>query len=168
VTGTGVIGEVYIPRNSNTPAVCRRILKDWGAHQGRVRCYGDATGGARGTAKVEGSDWELIEKELKPTFKDRLSINIKKHNPKERARINAVNSRLMSANGTVRMMVDGYKAPNVVKDLEGVVLLEGGSGEIDKKKTPLLTHISDAVGYYIEYEFPIAENTFRKVEIGGV
>ena len=33
--------------------------------------------------------------------------------------------------------------------------LSGGSGEIDKKKHPLLSHISDALGYYVEYRFPV-------------
>ena len=57
------------------------------------------------------------------------------------------------------MMVDGKKAPHVAKDLEGVRLLEGGSGEIDKRATPTLTHVSDAVGYYVEKEFPTAKRT---------
>lgn len=168
VTGTGVIGEIHIPRNSNTPAVCKRIEKDWGKHQGPVRCYGDATGGARGTAKVEGSDWDLIEKELRPVFKDRLSFRVKQANPKERARVNAVNSRLKSSTGTIRLMVDGRKAPNVVRDFEGVTLLEGGSGEIDKKATPLLTHLTDSLGYYVEEEFPVFSGQVQKVVIGGV
>lgn len=167
VTGTGVISEVHIPRNSNTPAVCRRIAKDWASHQGAVRCYGDATGGARGSAKVEGSDWELIDKELRPVFKDRLAFRVKDANPKERARVNAVNSRLKSADGTVRLMVDGARAAHVVTDFEGVTLLEGGSGEIDKDETPLLTHLSDAIGYYIEYEFPITGPGLIRGQIGG-
>ena len=175
ITGTGVIGEVHIPRNSNTPAVCRAILanKDgapsiWSKHPGSVRCYGDATGGARGTAKVEGSDWELIEKELRSTFKDRLSFRVKAANPSERARINAVNSRLKSTTGDIRLIVDGAAAPNVVKDFEGVTLLKGGSGEIDKKASPKLTHVSDAIGYYVEYEFPVFSGQVQKVVIGGV
>jgi hypothetical protein len=168
VIGTGVIGEVYIPRNSSTPAVCRRIEKDWGKHRGQVYCYGDATGGARGSAKVEGSDWEIISKELKPVFGERLAFRVKEHNPKERARINAVNTRLKTKNGTIHLMVDGAKAPHVVTDLEGVTLLKGGSGEIDKKKAPMLTHISDAIGYYVEYEFPVMERTMQKVQLGGI
>lgn len=167
VVGTGVIGEVHIPRNSNTPAVCRRLARDWGKHEGPVRCYGDATGGARGSAKVEGSDWELIEKELRPVFKDRFSLRVKDANPKERARVNAVNSRLKSAAGAVRLMVDGARAPHVVTDFEGVTLLEGGSGEIDKDETPLLTHLSDAVGYYLEYEFPVTGPGLIRGQLGG-
>jgi hypothetical protein len=156
VVGTGVIGEVYIPRNSNTPAVCRKIIEDWGQHPGMVTCYGDATGGARGTAKVAGSDWDLIKAELKPTFGARLNFDVPAANPAERSRLNAVNTRLKTANGTIRLMVDAKKAPHVVKDLEGVRLLEGGAGEIDKNADRRLTHISDGLGYYVERKFPVA------------
>lgn len=164
ITGTGVIGEVWIPHNSNTPAVCRRLVQDWGGHRGRVVCYGDATGGSRGSAKVDGSDWELIEKELRPAFGDRLSFRVKPANPAERARINAVNSRLKSATGEIRLMADPARAEHVIRDLEGVVLLKGGSGELDKKATPALTHISDALGYYIEREYPVR----KRYSIGGM
>ena len=152
---THVIGEVWIPRNSTTPAVCRKLIADWGQHSGRVTCYGDATGGAKGTAKVEGSDWDLIEAELRPTFKGQLSFNVSAANPKERARVNAVNSRLQSASGEVRLLVDPGKAPQTARDLDSVVTLKGGAGEIDKDIDSSLTHLSDSIGYYIEKEFPV-------------
>lgn len=155
--GTGVIGEVYIPRNSNTLAVCRKLEADWGQHRGRVICIGDATGGARGSAKVGGSDWDLIRSALLPVFGDRLAVVVPSVNPSVRGRINAMNTRLRAGDGTVRMMVDPARAPHVVKDLEGVRLLTGGAGEIDKKADPMLSHISDALGYLIAKEFPVAE-----------
>lgn len=154
--GTAVIGEVFIPRNSNTPAVCRKLIQDWGGHEGRVVCYGDATGGSRGSAKVAGSDWDLIKAEFRQSpLANKISYEVPSANPAERARVNAVNSRLKSESGDIRLMVDPKTAPHVVKDLEGVVLLKGGSGEIDKKSTPELSHISDALGYYVERRFPI-------------
>lgn len=159
--GTGVIGEVWIPRGSSTPAVCRKIAEDWGQHQGRVFVYGDATGAAGGSAKVSGSDWSLVRQELLPVFGNRLFFKVPTANPRERVRINAVNSRIKSAAGDIRLMVDPVKAPHVVRDLEGVQLLEGGSGEIDKKADPMLTHISDALGYYLVREFPIEHNTAK-------
>lgn len=168
IIGTGVIGEVWIPQNSNTVAVCAKLIKDWGGHQGRIVCYGDSSGGARGSAKVEGSDWELIKRELRAHFRDRISVMVKTANPRERARINAVNTRLKRANGEIWMMVDSAKAPNVVKDFEGVTLLKGGSGEIDKKASPKLTHLTDAIGYRVEYDFPVQENGMQRVEISGV
>lgn len=165
--GTGVIGEVYIERNSNTPAVCRKLIELYGGHRGRIVCYGDATGGSRGSAKVQGSDWDLIKATLNPHFSGRISYNVPNSNPTERSRINAVNSRLLTASKKIRMQVDGRKAPHVVKDLDGVVLLKGGSGEIDKKATPALTHISDALGYYIVKEFPIISNSIQRLELKG-
>lgn len=159
VVGTGVIGEVHIPRNSNTPAVCRKLVADWGSHRGQVRCYGDATGGSRGTAKVSGSDWDLIKTELRPKFGERLSFRVPGANPPERVRINAMNTRLRSGAGVIRLMVDKQKAPNVVRDFEGVRLLEGGSGELDKMADKTLTHLTDGIGYYVEKEHPIIRST---------
>ncbi len=165
--GTGVIGEVHIPRNSNTPAVCRKIIQDWGQHQGRVVCYGDATGGARGTARVNGSDWDLIKKDLAATFGQRLAFKVPPSNPAERSRLNAMNTRLRAGDGAVRLMVDPVRAPHVVKDLEGTRLLKGGSGEIDKKADPMLTHMSDALGYYVAAEFPIVSRSLKTSATAG-
>jgi len=160
---TMVVGEVHIPRNSNTPAVCRKIVQDWGQHRGRVVCYGDATGGARGTSKVSGSDWDIIWVGLKETFRNRLSLNIGKSNPPEKRRVNAVNGRICSHEGKRRLLVDP-SCVRMIEDLDGVVLLAGGSGEIDKRATPKLTHLSDALGYYLAREFPGGEKPRIKKE----
>jgi hypothetical protein len=147
----GLIGEVWIPRNSNTPAVCRKIIADWGEHQGRVLMYGDATGGARGTAKVQGSDWDLVKQDLGRHFGNRLRMMVPKANPRERARINAVCRMLRTADDKVHMIVDPT-CVNTIADFEGTVLLAGGSGELDKKHDPDRTHMTDAIGYYAHIE----------------
>lgn len=154
--GTGVIGEVHIPNNSNTPAVCRKLVQDWGQHEGHIYVYGDATGGSRKTSATEGNDWDLVKRELYGHFgQERVHLRVPRANPSERSRLNSMNSRLLTADGTVHMMVDSVKCPHVVRDMEGVRLLEGGSGEIDKKHDPKLTHLTDALGYYIVKEFPV-------------
>jgi hypothetical protein len=160
--GTAVIGEVWIPRGSSTPAVCRKLIDDWSHHYGRIFVYGDATGAAQGSSRIAGSDWDLARATLIPAFRDQVHFKVPRANPQERVRINAVNTRLLSAAGDIRLMVDPVKAPNVVKDLEGVQLLEGGSGQIDKKADPMRSHISDALGYYVVAEFPIVDR--RMVE----
>ena len=53
---------------------CKKLIADWENHKGRVVCYGDATGGAGGSAKVKGSDWDLIKEELHPVFGQQLYI----------------------------------------------------------------------------------------------
>ena len=81
---------------------------------------------------------------------------MKPSNPAERARVNAMNARTRTMDGVLHLLVDPTHAPHVVRDLEGVRTLKGGSGEIDKKADPKLTHISDALGYYIDFRFPVA------------
>ena len=152
-TGTCVLDEVHIPRNSNTSLVCNRLIDRWGKHKGKVRIYGDATGGAMGTAQTEGSDWEIAEQLLRPHFDIRMRVP--RANPTERSRVNAMNSRMKSTAAEIKLRISRDKAPYLVRDLEGVRLLEGGSGEIDKRFDSDLTHISDALGYYIAAEFPI-------------
>jgi hypothetical protein len=163
--GTAVIGEVYIPKGSNTKFVCNRIIHDWGKHKGLVFLYGDATGGAPGSARVEGSDWDLIRKYLRSTFGENLRFMVPSANPAERARVNAVNSRLLNASEQIHMMVNPKTAPHVVKDLEGVRVVEGGSGEIDKDGDKTLSHISDALGYYIHYKFRSGDNSTQSADI---
>jgi hypothetical protein len=166
-TGTGVIGEVWIEKNSNTPRICERLISQWGEHQGNVLCYGDATGGAEGTAKVAGSDWALIRQYLKPQFGDRLRMKVPPANPLERVRVVAMNSRLLSASGTVRMMVDG-RCSHVVRDFEGVRATEDGAGAIDKRKDPQLSHLTDGIGYYVAAEFPVRPNHLITGRMTGI
>lgn len=153
-TVTVALSEVNIPTDSNTVRVCKKVLETYQYHPGNIICYGDSTGGAKGTAKLRGSDWDIIRQELIPYFGNRLYFNVPKSNPRERQRVNAVNSRLKSATNEVKLLMDkGCK--NLIIDMEGVRVIEGTAGEIDKKSDPKLTHLSDALGYYIFKEYPV-------------
>jgi len=166
VYGTGCIGEVWIPQGSNTVAVTNKLIAGWEKHEGRFVCYGDATGGAKGSASVKGSDWDLIKLALRSRFgAEMVAFNYPRANPAERARVNAVNTRLMNGAGEVHLMVDPTRCPHLVKDFEGVVVLEGGSGELDKTKYPELTHLTDALGYYVAKEFPIVGRVSLNAEM---
>lgn len=167
---SGAIAEVYIPRDSNTERVCKQFLDDFHNHKGDVICYGDSTGGSSGSAKVKGSDWDIVSDILRPVFGTRLSFDVSKKNPPERSRINSFNSRLMSSTGIVRFMVDSLMCRHLMDDLEGVQAKEGSGGEIDKKSNPELTHLSDAVGYYIHRKYPVStiETGMHKRRVSGV
>jgi len=152
---TLIIGEVTIPRASTTKRVCEKLIEKWGSHRGMVYCYGDATGGARGSAKVRGSDWDIIKAMLAPVFKDRLRFRVPRSNPLERVRVNSVNSRFSSATGQVRMYIDPVTAPDHATDFDEVMVEKEGTGAIDKKSNDERTHHSDSVGYYIAKRHPI-------------
>ena len=113
--GTCIIGQVHIPRNSTTPAVCSRLAADWGEHKGRVLVYGDATGGSGGTTSVRGSDWDLVREVLGETF-DNIAFRVPRGNPRERVRVNAVNSRCKNAIGEHRVFVDPVCADKPLDD----------------------------------------------------
>lgn len=150
---TACFDEVYIPTNSTTPRVCEQLVKKYGNHKGKVVCFGDPAGGARGTAKVAGSDWEIIKDILGKVFGNRLSFEVTKAAPSERSRVNAVNSRLKSSTGVVRMLIDPIKAKHTSVDFDTVQT--DSEGYIDKRTNKMLTHLSDGIGYYIHRRFPI-------------
>lgn len=161
---TAVVGEVHIPEDSNTEKVCRKLVEDWGGHRGPVYCYGDASGGARHTSQTEGSDWDLIAGRggiLRRHFGARLRLQVPEANPLVKPRVNALNTRLsvsdLTSPGRVRMLVDPARAHRTCLDLDGVTLVKGGAFEIDKKKCEKagLTHLSDALGYYVHEEHPL-------------
>lgn len=166
---TAVVDEAWIEQDSNTRRVCETIIDRYHAHNADVCVYADASGGAAGSAKVQGSDLDLIDKYLSPVFgpkvlkldgvfsqtiPGRLEMCTPRSNPPVRSRINAVNSRLESADGKVHLLVDP-RCKHTVKDLEGVTW--GTGGDVDKKSSPMLTHISDALGYYVAERWPIRE-----------
>lgn len=153
---TAGIGEVYIPDFSNTERVCDKLIKDWAHHKGRVLLYGDASGGARGSAKVRGSDWDIIRRKLKDVFPGRVKYRVPNANGAVRARVNAVNSRFQTADKKIHFKIDPDACPYMVTDFEGVTVIQGGAGDIDKDADPTLTHMSDGVGYYIIRKHPIA------------
>jgi hypothetical protein len=151
---TNVIGEVWKDDDSTSHWVCSELIKDWGDHRGDVTCFGDASGGAGGSAKVAGSDWEIIEAMLGNVFGDRLAFDIPRRNPSERSRVNAMNSRLRSVgSNAIRMLIDPITCPHLLNDLEQVICNKDGS--VSKPKDSILTHPSDALGYYVVCRHPV-------------
>lgn len=152
------LGEVYVPRSSNTELVATRFVNDWvNRHtRGEVHLYGDASGGNKTSNATTGSDWDIVERVVKNAFgAGRVRKFVKPANPTVRGRINSVNSKACPANGKIGIAIDPRKAPNTLKDFENTTTIEGGSGELDKDKdNGLWTHLTDGYGYYCEFRFP--------------
>lgn len=152
-TITACIGEVFIKRASNTRKVCQQVINDWAdLHDGEVHLYGDPAGGAKTSQGVDGSDWDIIIDSLKPAFGHRLKYYVAKSAPRIRTRVNAVNTRLRTASDEIGLVIDKRACKNTVRDFEGVEA--DASGDIIKTPGSPLTHITDALGYYIHETFP--------------
>jgi hypothetical protein len=147
---TCAIGEIFLEQDSNTEIICDRLIRDWSHHRGPVVLHGDATGGAKVSSGVSGSDWDIINAKLGSKFN--LFDGYPRSNPPIRVRINAVNTRMRSADGHIGCVIDMKACPKLIRDLESVTCDD--RGDIEKNSGSMLTHISDAIGYYITEEHP--------------
>ncbi|MBI5971422.1 MAG: hypothetical protein HY884_09750 [Deltaproteobacteria bacterium] len=139
-----VVDEIVF-QNTNTVEMGKEVLRRWGHPLAGFIVYGDAAGSNRTTAGK--SDYALLQG---LGFKDQ---RIKRANPLVRDRINAVNAMLENTDGAVRL----YHHPGckmLRKDFETVVWRDGG-GEVNKGDVER-THATDALGYFIESEFPLS------------
>lgn len=138
-----VIDEI-VEINTNTEYMAKRLgdLYGYGTY---FLIYGDYSGTFRST-NSRTTDYDII-KQILPNSTIRTQPN-----PSVIDRVNAVNARLCSATGTRRLFINP-KCKTAVKDFEQVIYKEG-KREIDKSNLDL-THISDAIGYYIEYEYSL-------------
>lgn len=121
----------------------RTLLHEAG-YRGPIELYGDATGTAM---KTTGPSDHQVLKQVFPGATWRLPS----HNPHPRDRVAAVNTRCQSADGVRHLLIDP-SCERLIGDLEQVIFAD--NGELDQKSNPLLTHISDAFGYWIHREWP--------------
>lgn len=130
--------------NTNTVEMGRELLRRYKSHAPGFLMYGDAAGSARSTTGK--SDYALL------TELGLVNQRVKAANPAVKDRVNAVNSMLENSEGEVRLTVHP-SCMSLKRDFETVSWKEN-SGEINKSDRRR-THASDAIGYFIEYEFPL-------------
>jgi hypothetical protein len=116
---------------------------------GPIRIYGDATGRA---AKTTGPADHAVIREVFPT----ATWCIKPDNPHVKDRVAAVNARCETMAGARHLSVDP-SCIRLMADLEQVTFDD--NGELDKKTNPMLTHSSDALGYWVHKEWPVKHVT---------
>lgn len=138
--------------SSNTQEVCEEIERKYWRYTNQITIYPDPAGGSRQHARGE-TDLDIFREK---GFK-RLKFH-RKH-PRIIDRVNAVNKMLLTADGDIRMRVDS-SCKNLITSLEQTMYKPGGR-EIDKAMS--VEHITDGLGYFIEFEFPA-----RKVHVAGI
>ena len=129
-----------------TSRICAVIKDKYPNHQYIV--YPDASGFQRHTSAMF-SDIDLLKQ---AGFK----VNVRKSNPPVTNRVNSVNKMLEG-----NIIIDP-RCKALIQDLEKVTNKQG-TRDIDKSNK-LLTHMTDALGYAIEWEFPIIKPTLGAIE----
>tara|TARA_R100000655_G_scaffold91655_1_gene132534 strand:+ start:2545 stop:3747 length:1203 start_codon:yes stop_codon:yes gene_type:complete len=132
-------------KNSNTEQMARKMK----AIEPNIEVYPDPAGSARSTTSNR-SDHHIL--------KDYgFLIRAKKAHPSHIDRLNALNRKLLDAEGNVTMTIDS-KCKYLIKDLEQVQ--RDKKGGIDKSNMEL-THSLDACSYAISYKFPVISKASR-------
>lgn len=132
-------------RSSNTEEVVEELQRRYFRYQRNITIFPDPAGGYRQHARGE-TDLDI--------FKDAGFAKIK-HRGKHPAiadRVNCVNRMFKAADGTIRMFVD----PSCVELTTALeqTIYKPGSRDIDKDMG--VEHMADALGYPIEYQFPMS------------
>lgn len=158
-----VVLEEIILGNSSTEKMCAEFwerlqpyLKVWRSAGNQVlpiKIYGDASGHHHTTAATQ-SDWEVIELFLRSHKELKADWQVTNANPQVRDRVVCVNSMLRAMDGTVKLFISP-KCVELRKDFEQVVWAEGSSTGLEKRKAPMRTHVSDALGYLIWRDFRV-------------
>lgn len=149
-----VFDEIVL-RNSNTPEACKALLERFGSHASGIYVYGDAAGKSRSTTSSL-SDYQIIVEYFK-NIQNKV-IRFKAANPHVKDRVNAVNAKLKSADGTRHLFIHP-RCKKLIRDFMGVTYKEGTT-DIDKSDLEL-THLTDGLGYGIDFEFPVIKNFVR-------
>ena len=159
--GTVHVLDEIVLEDSNTPAACEAFLErvqKWtlGAPQ-PLWLYGDATGDNRHSS-ASRTDWQIVQDFLRSyNWQFRVSQYVPRENPSVKDRTNCVNSSFRNQLGQHRLLIDP-RCRELIRDLDQVVWKTDAHGnastELDKSDRRR-THVSDALGYMIAYQFPM-------------
>ena len=127
---------------SNTDEMVDEIRQRYG-RQSRVIIYPDPASRQRKTSAGGRTDLSILQNAG-------FEVRAKTSHSQIRDRINAVNARLLSSDGKRRLYVDP-KCKKVIESLERHTYKEGTS----QPEKDGFDHMNDALGYAVDYLFPI-------------
>ncbi len=140
--------------NSNVTEVCDVLEQKYWRYLKQIEIYPDPSGNNRSHGRGETA---------LDIFRARGFARIyhRKKHPFVQDRINSVNSKLYSASGAVTLRIN-ETCRNVIDAFEQVIYKEG-STEVDKSLNK--EHVADALGYAIEYRYPIRDYKMLGIKI---
>lgn len=150
-----------------TSAIARQsaleFVERYREHQNRhVLLYGDPAGRA-GEKHGHASDYTEIEAVLKSNNWT-VTRKVKAAAPAIKDRQNAVRAKIRNAAGEVSLYVNPEQAPYTHKGLATVQTKEGSSYQEEESD---YQHITTAVGYMVDYDFPVAGKV-QRTRIAGI
>ena len=143
--GVIYVADEIVLRDTDTPEMIGAFREKYGQWLGNTIVFGDAAGKTR-TTTASKSDYELMRAAGFRNF------CVPRANPAVKDRVSAVNARLKSGDGTVRLFVHP-DCKMLTEDFEWVIWQPNTS--VLDKKNPDRTHASDGLGYLTHAVYPI-------------
>lgn len=140
------VDEIVL-HNSSTAEMADEIERRYWRYADKINIFPDPASNYRSSARGESDIDILRQKGFNKVF-------FRKRHPHVQDRINAVNKMLKSADGSVRLFIND-KCKHLIDSFEQTLYKEN-SKEVDKTQNK--EHITDAIGYCIEYTNPIRSN----------
>lgn len=140
----------------------------YGDHAKGITVFGDASGRNRDTqTKGHRSDWQIVKEQAARFQLRHFQIDVARGNSAVRDGVSAVNARLKSASGKVRLYISRHHCPYLSKDMEqqvykpGTMLLCEGTGA-DRGK---IGHAADSLRYKVEKLWPLVKSSAGTVRV---
>lgn len=130
----------------------------------KVYIYGDPAGRA-GEKHGHKSDYDELEEVLR-LHGWKFERRVKHKHPAIKDRQNAVRALIRTAEGVVRLFVNPDKAVYCHKGLATVQLKSGSSFQEDQ--TNQYQHITTAIGYFVDWHWPVGSIKFNIGRTKGV
>jgi hypothetical protein len=142
--------------------ICAKFREKYPFWKKGLIVYGDATGRRRSHLSLK-SNYDAIREEL--TSVGPLTEKVPTENPAVTTRLNSVNRLCKDGRGFARLWLNGdAQKPRsspclaLVKSLQQTVK-KSGTDDLWKKSGETITHLSDALGYWLTYEAPATKPT---------
>ena len=144
-------GELYM-RNANTYESGEKLRELFGVSN--VKIYPDSSGKSRSSNATQ-SDLAILRGMG-------FRIYAKSSNPRVKDRVAAVNAKMRNAAGKVAYKINADNCKETIKDFQKVE--RDAYGDIVKDDL-MRTHVSDALGYFIAYKYPLRKSVGKELMI---
>lgn len=150
--GDDIVFDEIVQEDTETELMAKELMRRY--PDSKFEFYGDYSGTFRNTRR-RATDYDIIREITNVTHE---SIFVKP-NPIVTTRWNIVNWRLCNKAGIRKLFVND-NCVHTIRDFRKVKELKvqgKGMKTEDQKSNPDLTHISSAIGYYINYKYTLKE-----------
>lgn len=157
-------GDEIAVRNTDSEECATILANKVKNHRPGLILVGDSSGHARKTSAVGQTDYKIIHRVLSE-FNIKYEDRTPDANPHVKDRVNCMNGKLKSADGSIHLWYNPIKCPYLKKNMERDKWKEKADGAVLDKSDPDATHASDAAGYPIAYFSELLKQTVGTLKV---